>query len=100
MEVGPRAPFGFETGKRPRCRDIECTVDAEGGQRRPQVRRLRGPPDTNPDTPMQVSSVATRSIDLHVLADLVGKEVAMIGSQNDRCDAQFPQDADATPQVM
>ena len=26
--------------------------------------------------------------------------LTMVGGQNNRCDAQFPQDADATPQVM
>src|SRR5215218_539030 len=100
MEVGPRAPLSFEAGKRPRCSDIEFTVYAEGGQRRPQVRRLRSPTDTDPDTPMQVSGVTPRGIDLHVLANLVGKEVAMVGGQNNRCNAQFPQDAYTTPQIM
>ena len=48
---------------------------------------------------MQIFHLATRIVDLHVVPDLIGKQVAVIGGQHDGFDAVIGQHAHAPPQL-
>ena len=100
VEVGPRPALRLEAGEGPRGGDVEVAVDSQRGQRGPQVRRLRRAADAHPDPAMQVFGLAAGGLDLHVLADLVGEQVAVVGGQDDRLDAVVGQHPDAPPQVV
>src|SRR5689334_8379732 len=48
---------------------------------------------------MQIFYFAARSFDLHVVTDLVGKEVAVIGREHDGLDPMVGEDPNAATQV-
>jgi hypothetical protein len=48
---------------------------------------------------VQVLNRASRRLDLHVLADLIGKQVPVVGNEDDRFDPVVAQDTHATPQM-
>ena len=48
---------------------------------------------------MQVFGLASRGLNLHVLADLIGEQMPVIGDEDDRTDPEVAQNTKAAPQL-
>ena len=99
MEIGSPTTLRLEDSEGPRGRNVEFAVHSQRGQRGPQIRRFRRSPNAHPYPAMQVFDLATGSLDLHVLSDLVGKQMAVVGHQHDGLDAVIGQHPHASPQM-
>src|SRR5206468_7097554 len=56
-------------------------------------------PDTNPHTPVQVFGLTSGRLDLHVLADLISKEVSVVSHEDDCLDPVVAKITHAAPQM-
>ena len=100
MKKGSSSTFGFETGEGPGRGNIEVAVHTERSERGPKIGWLRSTTNADPNTSMEVSGIATGSLDLHVLAEFLSKQMPMISGEDNRGDAQIAEDTDTTSQVI
>ncbi len=99
VEVGPAPPLDLKQAKVHGVAMSRSLSTPKRRQRGPQVRRLRRAAHADPDPAVQVRGLAAGGLDLHVLADLVGEQVPVVGGEDDRLDAEVGQHPDAPPQV-
>ena len=100
MKVGIGAALDLECGKAPRCGDLKITSQAKIRQLGAQVRRAGCTTMTNPYAPVQIRRVAARCVDLHIQAQLITEQIAMIGRHNNVLHPQTGQHLKGAPQFV
>src|SRR6266566_4933700 len=84
IRLGPT--LYFEAGEVPGDGDFQATTQSEISQFCAHVRCISGSSMPYPHAPVQVSGIPAGSIDLHIVAQFVSKQVTVVSRVNNRLD--------------